>query len=437
MTNEYPASGPRSFERSLWHATGDETPGSMPVEPDSSFDFVIVGGGIAGAVAFATLARAGARVALFEADRLGSGATGRSGGFVVPAFPARSPVSVLQEGGAKAEALVAAVAGAPERVFSLARQLDIDCAALKQAWYHPAVTAGKMQALEADAEVWRRFGSAVEVLDASETEQQTGVRGYVGSCRFESAGTIHPLKFVHGLVRAAVARGGCFRERSPVLSLERNGRRWLVVTPDGKVTADQVMVCTNGQSRNLSPALARSLLRVTICQSASHPVAEPDRRHLFGQGSCLSDSRVNLFTYRFDPEWRLISGSFPLLGAGSGSRLGDRMARRLRKELRLPSPLEQQFVWFGKASITEDLLPRICQVGPGAYSLTSCNGRGLAQSSMLALHLSTALLKGSLSDLPLLPADPKPYRRRTLAGLGARLYPAYGAIADRLSAAAR
>jgi len=437
MTRVEKATGRCSFVRSVWDATSDGVPGSSAVEPNSSYDVIVVGGGVAGAVAFATLASAGVRVALLEAHRLASGATGRSGGFIVPTFSAISPRSVLQTCGDHGEQLVSAVARSADFVFDLAREYEIHCAAGQQGWYQPAVSASKLQELEADAEVWRRFGGKPVLFDGPETERFTGVRGYAGSCRFESGGTIHPVKFVHGLVRAAVARGGHYLEHTPVLSMRRTGGRWYVETTGFNVSAEKVLICTNGQSGSLTPALSRSLIRVVVCQSASYPIADSDRDHLFGQGSCLSDSQVNLFTYRFDPDWRLISGCFPLLLTGDGSRLGNRIARRLRKVLEIPAPVRQEYVWFGRASITEDFLPKVCELGPGAYSFTACNGRGLALSSVLAHYLSNALLTGSHNELPVHPSSPTPYKCRALAGLGVRLYPVYGAIADRFSATVR
>ena len=49
-----------------------------PATGDSEYDVVVAGGGLTGAVSALLLARAGLRVALFEARRIGDGATGRS-----------------------------------------------------------------------------------------------------------------------------------------------------------------------------------------------------------------------------------------------------------------------------------------------------------------------------------------------------------------------
>jgi len=146
----------------------------------------------------------------------------------------------------------------------------------------------------------------------------------------------------------------------------------------------------------------------------------------------MSDTRVILFTYRFDVDWRLISGALPLLPIGSGRRLGCRMAGRLREALRIKSQIDQEFVWFGRASVTDDFLPRACELGPGAYTFAACNGRGLALSALFAHELSKSILSGSRDNLPVPLSSPQPFRNRALARVGARLYPVYGSIADQL-----
>lgn len=437
MTTAETATSRLSFARSVWAATCDPAPSSPVIEPDSHYDVIVVGGGIAGAVATLTLSLGGARVALLEAFRLASGATGRSGGFIVPAFPILSPRTVLQALGSPGEQLVSAVADSADCLFDLVREHRIDCAAGQMGWFQPTFSSARLKEFEADAETWRQFGGKLTVLDGLETERQTGMPGYSSSCLLDSGGTIHPVRLVHGLVRTAIAHGARYLEHTPVLSIQRRDGRWYVEASDLTVSAEKVLVCTNGRSPTLTPGLHRSLVPAMICQSATHPIAGPNRKHLLGQGSCLSDTQVNLFTYRFDPEWRLISGGFPLLPARDGRFLGSCIARRLRKALQIANRVHQEFVWFGQASVTEDFLPRACEIGPGAYTFTACNGRGLAMSTVFAHRFSKAILNNSFGELPIPLGPPQPFRRRALARLGTRLYPLYGSIADRISRSRR
>jgi len=423
------------YERSLWSAAGDAQLRFQESGLESEYDVIVVGGGIAGAVALATLARAGVKSLLLEAYKLGSGATGRGGGFIVPSLPASRPGSVIERLGERGERIIAAVAGSADLVFRLIRELGLDCDAGQNGWFHPTTSSRKLEELAHDAKLWNRFGGQVRLLNGEETRRQAGVDGYVGSLVASSGGTIHPVRFVHALSGAAIQRGADIREHTPVLSMERKDRKWHVRTPRSVIRSDSVLVCTNGQSMNLAPELFGSLVPALICQTASRPIDESLRSHLLGQGACLSDTRANLFTYRFDAQWRLISGAFASFLPGHGARIAHRIASRLQSMLHLPCKIDQEFVWFGKASVSQDFLPRAMEIGPGAYAFSACNGRGLALSSLVAFEMATAIHQNSMQSLSIPLARPAPYQRRAVASLATRLYPMYGRFADKFDLA--
>ncbi|MDA1238959.1 MAG: FAD-dependent oxidoreductase, partial [Proteobacteria bacterium] len=68
------------------HTWYDET-GIKPVDSNKpedlrqSYDFLVIGGGLAGLVLALSLRKGGAEVALLEARKVASGASGRNGGF--------------------------------------------------------------------------------------------------------------------------------------------------------------------------------------------------------------------------------------------------------------------------------------------------------------------------------------------------------------------
>lgn len=68
------------------------------------YDVAVVGAGITGLIAGIRAARAGRRVAVFEAAEPGAGASGRNSGFVIPALSRANPETLAQAWGTEAAA---------------------------------------------------------------------------------------------------------------------------------------------------------------------------------------------------------------------------------------------------------------------------------------------------------------------------------------------
>jgi glycine/D-amino acid oxidase-like deaminating enzyme len=240
----------------------------------------------------------------------------------------------------------------------------------------------------------------VRLHDAAETARLTGCKHYLGSWSHSDGGTVHPLKLVYGLARTAVLRGARIYTGSAVRSLTRETGRWRLTTSQGELIADKVLVCTNALSNGLFPRLAATVIPVTIVQAATEPIAPDDRRHLFGQGQCLSDTRTNLFTYRFDGAWRLISGALPVPWIGARSRVASHVASRLRSVLALRDKPRIAFSWCGRASVSRDFLPSLYEMEEGVLAGTGCNGRGIAVSAELGRAMAALVLGAAEANLP-------------------------------------
>jgi glycine/D-amino acid oxidase-like deaminating enzyme len=430
LPNRQDASG---FARSLWRASAGALPDAPAFEGEQTADVAIVGAGITGLSAALALGARGVRPVVLEADAIGAGASGRNGGFIVPNFSRIDPDGVCARLGEAGEALLDLLGRAGEAVFRAIVDHGIDCDAAQAGWLQPAHSPAALALIERRCRQWQDRGRPVSLHDAAETERLTGCRGYLGSWMDPSGGTIHPLEFVHGLAGAASHAGATIYAASPVRSLERRADRSLLHLARGTLQAERVLICANALTGGLLPPLDRAVLPLAICQMATRPVAKRDRGHLFADGKCLSDTRINLFTYRFDRDWRLITGSMAISNAFGAGPLARLMARRLERMLSLPQVPEIEYAWTGLASITADGLPKLYEIAPGVLAATACNGRGLAMSFQMGRVLAEAALSPSFEGLPLPVERAHPFRHRALAAVAARAYPIYGLFKDRLA----
>ena len=419
------------YRQSLWHATaGSAHVGSRCPEGEHSADVAIIGGGITGLSAAFYLAKAGVDVVVLEAETIGFGASGRNGGYVVPNLSKVDPDDMVFKLGEPGELLAHTVGSAGQSIYDTIREEGIDCDARQGGWFQPAPSEDMLWVIERRHEQWQKRGFSVELLDRQSTERRTGCTDYFGSWYDPTGGTLDPLKFTQGLALRAEVNGCRIWTSCHVSDYERNTNRWRLRSGNTVLHTELVFVCTNALSRGLLPQVEQAVIPFRIYQFATAPLPENERRHLFQNGECLSDTRINLFTYRFDTDWRLITGQMPVIRAGAKALLLPLIARRLQRHLSLSQAPRIEFVWDGLATMTQEFMPQIFTLDTGLLAVTACNARGIAMSFQMGRALGQYALNNDPKDLPVPINEPCPMRNRWIMRFGSRLYPIYGLIKD-------
>ncbi len=373
----------------LWHATAPPMPGFAALSGAVEADLLVIGGGFAGLSTALHAAEAGVSVVLVEAHQIAFGASGRNAGFVVPNFAKVDPDDVRAGLGAAGERLIAMAACSSDLVFGLIRRHRIDCAALQSGWIQPAHSTAAFAKAQSRVRQWSALRRPVSVLDAAEVAQLTGVQGWRGGWIDRSGGVLNPVSYARGLAQAAAAGGVRLFEATPVTTLQRLGEDWLATTPAGQIRARRVVMATNAYVGQLWPNLARTYFPLRVFQVATAPLPLSVRARLLPEGQCVSDTRRNLFTFRFDAQNRLISGGMPILPFGAEARLPNTVHRRMAQMLNLPDLPQLEFAWSGMASVMPDYLPRLVELAPNLVAGFACNGRGIAMSTAMGRELST------------------------------------------------
>jgi glycine/D-amino acid oxidase-like deaminating enzyme len=202
-------------------------------------DFAVIGGGFTGlaAAAWLRLLAPGKSVAVFEAARIGAGASGRTGGMAL-AETAAGDLPGLGD-----------VLGGFERILE---KLDVDCdLSLPGAW-----EIGRTSGLSRSPIEWTDSGTLHVVKEVP-------------------GGTLDPGKLLSGLARAAEIRGARILENAPVtrihwgttLKIEIAGSR----ADTRVITAGKILLATNalslrlaGLDRNAHPRLTLAALTAPL-----------------------------------------------------------------------------------------------------------------------------------------------------------------------------
>src|SRR5712671_4156925 len=323
----------------VWVGTSKEVRRDRPaLDSDLDVDLAVVGGGFCGLSAALHAAAAGLSVAVVDAGIVGSGASGRNGGFVVPQFPgAITPGAVRARLGArKGAALVELVAGGPDAVMAQIARYQIACDARQNGWIQPAHSPKARVKVRQVYEEWRALGAPVEWLDAGDIAAALGATGYLGGWRRASGAQLNPYALCQGLARAAENHGARIFERSRAGAVASEsgagGVARVVLTVNGRrLAARKVLFATNGYTDGLVADEDRSIVPVQLYHVATKPLPEALRRRINPTEGCFTDLRKSGGFGRYDIEGRLISGGAVFAGAAPG--YGSAHARRRMAEL--------------------------------------------------------------------------------------------------------
>ena len=415
----------------LWLATpNDVKPRSSLIDEQFS-DVAIIGGGFLGASTALHLAEKGTSVTLLEKHYLAWGASGRNAGVVAPMFARGDPDDVIARLGEDAGSrLNNFIAGAGNLVFELADRHNIDCDAEQTGFLQPAHANVAFGPLERRYEQWKRHGKNVELLDRAETEKVTGSQSFAGALLDLSGGQINPAKFTCGLIDAAEKAGAVVHENTPALSMRRTSKGWRILTPQGSLTAQKVLLATNASVDGLWPKLKQSFLPLTVTQLATKPLDSETLKRILPGRQAATDTRSHPFSFRLDADNRLISAAVGVWPFGKENRLSGYIRRRVAKLLHLPAVPEEDFIWEGTAALTNDFLPRLHQPEPGLFAAIGCNGRGIAVTTALGPHLA-GLLAGEEAPLPVDICDIETVPFHFLVQHGPRIYMPWARYKDR------
>jgi glycine/D-amino acid oxidase-like deaminating enzyme len=362
------------------------------------------------------LAERGAAVALLEAGEVGSGASGRNGGQVIPGLkldPSELQAVFGSERGAR---LTELVGGAAEFVFDLVRRHRIECEARQDGWIKACHSEVALRAAARTAREWSRRGDAVEEIDRGRLGELLGTDAYLGGFVDHRGGVVQPLSYTRGLARAADQAGARIHERSLASTPRRSGGQWLVSTPRGSVRASQIIIGTNGYtdlagSDGPWPKLARTVVPVYSYIAATRPLSDDLRRTILPKGQAVSDSRRLLRYFRLDAAGRMVMG-----GRGRTRESADRSdyANIIASAVALYAQLrtcDWEFVWGGKVALTLDHLPHLHELADGVHAGLGYNGRGVAMATVMGKVLADRIQGRADAVFPESPLRPVPFHR--------------------------
>jgi len=397
---------------SLWAATAAPAPATTPLDTDAQADVIVIGAGYCGLSTALHLAERGVRVAVLEAKEIGFGGSGRNGGQVIPGLK-HDPSELLRMfGPEEGQRLVDFAKGTADAVFDLIDKHAMNVPRARQGWIQGAHTPAALQLAERRTRDWQAQGVAARQLDRNETARLLGTDKYFGGWLDPRGGGVQPLSYARELARAAQAAGVVIHTGTPVTQLAQAHGKWQAATARGpRVTAERVVMCTNGYTDGLWPGLRKTIINANSFQVATEPLPEAVRKTVLPEGHVSSDARNLLLYYRLDHAGRLLMGGRGTFREPDAGQPGDwsHLEHVVAKLFPQAAGVPIAYRWCGHVAITRDYLPHLHEPAPGLLIDIGCQGRGVGLQTRMGQALAQYIATGDKKALPVQPSDMRPF----------------------------
>ncbi len=364
------------------------------LDRDLSTDVCVVGGGYAGLMTQLGLLERGVRhVALLENRRVGWGASGRNGGFVFAGY-SLAPEKLLQRVGRDhARELYQLTVDAVELIRRRVTEFSIVCDVVERGviwanWFKD------QQILWAAQNFMRRqFDVDWEYLPPAELYQKIRSQRYCGGLWERNAMHFHPLNYALGIAARNIRLGGEIFEDSAVLAIKKGKGEISVLTAQGVVRCQRVVICAGGYIAHLAPRVSRAILPIATYIVVTEALPDNCAGHLFTDAA-VYDNRFAFDYYRRLRDARLLWGG----RISASTRRPHNLREQLRRDMTRVFPglaeVAIDYAWDGWMAYARHQMPCLGHLGDGIWYNIGFGGHGVGPTTAAGELIAAAIAEG-------------------------------------------
>jgi glycine/D-amino acid oxidase-like deaminating enzyme/nitrite reductase/ring-hydroxylating ferredoxin subunit len=364
-----------SGAESLWLTSAPPTDYST-LDRTVEVDVAVIGGGIAGLTAALLLKREGARVAVLEAARVGTGVTGCTTA-KVSALQATMYSTIANRHGNEVAAVYAqATLAGVERVAAIAAEESIDCDLEHRPAYTYAADGFEREAVDREFRHASRAGLPVTLEEPADLPYPTH-----GAVCLPDQLQLHPVRYVQALAAAVDGDGSLVFEGARAVRVSE-GQPCTVATATGELRADQVIVATH------YPILDRGLYFARLKPQRSYCIAAALQAGELPRGMAISAGATTR-SVRSYAELLIVGGEgHPAGSVKAGPERFERLEQFAREHWAVAEVTHR---WSAHDPVPYDHLPMIGRYHPRSSRLWVSTGYmkwGLATATFGAVLLA-------------------------------------------------
>jgi glycine/D-amino acid oxidase-like deaminating enzyme/nitrite reductase/ring-hydroxylating ferredoxin subunit len=353
---------------------------------DTEVEVAVIGGGIAGLCTAWELARAGARVAVLEADRIALGVTGHTTAKLTAQHGLIYAHLRSALGAEAARWYATSQSAAIERVEQVSTELGINC----QFERRPAYTylrAGRHAEIEAEVAAATEAGLPASLVEESSLPYPVGAAVRVGR-----QAQFHPRRYLLGLAEDLIARGGLIFEQTRVVGLHPGQPCRVTTEPGATVTARDVVVATHHPIFDRAGLFARLVpQRELVVAAEINAGQDPGGMYVTPEEGTRS---VRTAPYPDARRLLIITGEKFHPGTPGISERREKLAQWTRERFGVE---RIAYTWAAQDTYTTDRVPFVGRLHPGArhaWVATGFNAWGMT-GGVMAGQLLAARIGGA------------------------------------------
>ena len=348
------------------------------LESDQRADVCVIGSGITGASSALELAKRGYKVIVLEAERVGWGASGRSGGQAIFGWASDQFTLEKMLGQDDARKMWDMSLESLAVTKRLIQEHNIDCD-----WSDGMVHLGIKPRHDAEIKEWYEHMVNVYGYESLQLWDQKTCRENIASERYTSgmfdsnSGHLHPLNYTLGLVKAAKDLGVQFFEGSAVKDV-RPGEPVTVTTEKATVTADHVILAGNAYIKGINWGIESRVMPVGTYVCATEPLGKERALALMKNNIAACDINFVLDYYRLSGDYRMLFGGKVSYSGMEPRDLKAAMGKSMLKVFPQLQDVKVESAWSGNVAVTMNRAPHFGQLHKNVFYAQGFSGHGIA-----------------------------------------------------------
>lgn len=376
---------------SWYSATAHPAPDHPQLRGAERADVVVLGGGITGLSTAIELADRGYSVIVLEGERVGWGASGRSGGQAIFGYGCDMSKIEAQLGRDDARKLFDWTVEGVELIAERCRKYAIDCD-WQPGHAHAAIKPRQIDELKRwQDDLAGNYGyTGTELWDRARLQQDLATERYRALLFDPRSGHLHPLNYTIGLARAAQSLGVRIFEGSRVESVVE-GAELVFRTAHGEARGKFGVLAGNAWLSGVMPKLEAKIMPVGTYICASAPLGAQRAKALIRNHMAVADINFVLDYFRLSSDHRMLFGGRVSYSKLDPPGLRARMRSRMLDVFPQLGDVAVDHVWGGYVDISMNRAPHWGRIGSNLYFAQGFSGHGIAATGLAGRVIAEAI----------------------------------------------